>query len=399
MRGADTLRLEPAALAAGFAQRLHAAGLAVGAERAGRFAAALRLVPPTDRSTLYWTARAVFVSDPGTVGAFDAVFAAVFGGEADLASSRNPDAPRSAPAPLRPADPLPSATAGAGDTATRPTPDASEPSGRQRRLPLAVASQHERLRRTAFPELSDDELALLRRWIGEVALAPPPRRSRRARAHHSGQRLDLRRTLRAARRTGGDPLRLVRRTRKLRHRRLVLVCDVSGSMEPYTRAFLLLLQGAVAGAAAEAFVFSTRLTRLTGALAGRDPDAALRRAAETAPDWTGGTRLGVSLARLVRDHGHRARGAVVVILSDGWEREDPARVGEQMARLSRLAYRIVWVNPRVAAGGYAPRAGGMAAALPHVDALVSGHSLAALEEVAAAVRGKAPRWRSTTRSR
>jgi uncharacterized protein with von Willebrand factor type A (vWA) domain len=158
-------------------------------------------------------------------------------------------------------------------------------------------------------------------------------------------------------------------------------------MEPYSRVFLTLLQGAVAGARAEAYVFSTRLTRLTAALTGRDADEALARAAATAPDWSGGTRLAESLRRFVTDHGRRgvARGAVVVILSDGWAIDGPDDVAEQMARLRRLAHRIVWVNPRKAAAGFAPTVGGMAAALPYCDAFVSGHSYAALAELAAAV--------------
>jgi hypothetical protein len=171
-------------------------------------------------------------------------------------------------------------------------------------------------------------------------------------------------------------------------RRLVLLCDVSGSMEPYTRIYLTLLQGAVAGARAEAFVFSTRLTRLTRQLAVRDPDQALARAGATSSDWAGGTRLAAGIGRFVADHGRRglARGAVVVVLSDGWAQDEPEEVADAMRRLRRLAHRIVWVNPRSAAPGYAPLVGGMAAALPFCDAFVSGHSLAALEQVVAAVR-------------
>jgi uncharacterized protein with von Willebrand factor type A (vWA) domain len=167
----------------------------------------------------------------------------------------------------------------------------------------------------------------------------------------------------------------------------VLIADVSGSMESYSRVYLHLLQGAVRGAGAEAFVLATRLTRLTRALATGHPDAALAKAADEAPDWSGGTRLGEALKSFVDDHGRRgmARGAVVVIVSDGWERADPALLGEQMARLHRLANRVVWVNPRSAAEEYEPLVGGMAAALPHVDVLVSGHSLDALEDVLAAV--------------
>jgi uncharacterized protein with von Willebrand factor type A (vWA) domain len=186
-------------------------------------------------------------------------------------------------------------------------------------------------------------------------------------------------------------------------RPLVLLCDISGSMEPYARAYLQFLTSAAAGrtvggrvhgSRSEAFVFATRLTRLTRALRSRDPERAIAQAAAAAPDWSSGTRIGEALRTFNDRHGRRgmARGAVVVILSDGWERGDPGLVAREMQRLARLAYRIVWVNPRVAASGFSPQAGGMAAALPYCDALVSGHSLAALEEVAEAIAS--PRSRS-----
>ena len=198
----------------------------------------------------------------------------------------------------------------------------------------------------------------------------------------------MRRTLRGSIRTGGDPIRLARRRRRVVPRRLVLLCDISGSMEPYARAYLQFLTCAAgSGPNAEAFVFATRLTRLTRALRSRSPERAIQRAAAAAPDWSSGTRIGDALKAFNDRHGRRgmARGALVVILSDGWERGDPALVAREMERLSRLAYRIVWVNPRAAASGFSPRAGGMAAALPHCDALVSGHSLDALDEVIEAI--------------
>jgi uncharacterized protein with von Willebrand factor type A (vWA) domain len=169
---------------------------------------------------------------------------------------------------------------------------------------------------------------------------------------------------------------------------MVLLCDISGSMEPYTRTYLQFLTSAAGSARnAEAFVFATRLTRLTRSLRSRNPERAIQNAAAAAPDWSSGTRIGDALKTFNDRHGRRglARGAVVVILSDGWERGDPALVGREMERLARLAHRIVWVNPRAAADGFAPRAGGMAAALPYCDALVSGHSLGALDEVIEAI--------------
>ena len=200
----------------------------------------------------------------------------------------------------------------------------------------------------------------------------------------------MRRTLRGSLRTAGDPIHLARRHRRVARRRLVLLCDISGSMEPYARAYLQFLAGAAAaGPNAEAFAFATRLTRLTRALGSRNPERAIQRAAETAPDWSSGTRIGDALKAFNDRHGRRgmARGAVVVILSDGWERGDPALVGREMERLARLAHRIVWVNPRVSASAFSVQAGGMVAALPHCDALVSGHSFEALGEVVAAIGG------------
>jgi uncharacterized protein with von Willebrand factor type A (vWA) domain len=214
------------------------------------------------------------------------------------------------------------------------------------------------------------------------------RRTRRYEKGRHGQHIDMRRTLRGSLRTGGDPIRLARRRRRIDRRRLVMLCDISGSMEPYARAYLQFLTCAAgSGPKAEAFVFATRLTRLTRALASRHPERAIQRAAAAAPDWSSGTRIGDALKAFNDRHGRRgmARGAVIVILSDGWERGDPVVVGRQMERLARLAHRIVWVNPRVSASGFSVQAGGMVAALPHCDALVSGHSFRALEEVADAI--------------
>jgi uncharacterized protein with von Willebrand factor type A (vWA) domain len=226
----------------------------------------------------------------------------------------------------------------------------------------------------------------------KLELATPKRRTRRYQRGR-GQRIDMRRTLRASLRTAGDPICLARRERRVDARRLVMLCDISGSMEPYARAYLQFLACAAgAGPDAEAFVFATRLTRVTRALASRRPDRAIQRAAAAAPDWSSGTRIGDALKEFTDRHGRRgmARGAVVVILSDGWERGDPEVVAREMERLARLAHRIVWVNPRVSASDFSVRAGGMVAALEHCDALVSGHSFDALAEVIEAI-GAGPR--------
>lgn len=384
-------------LAVGLTTALRRAGLPTTPERAAGLARALQLVPPVDRSALYWACRVAVVTDRVQLPVFDAVFSAVFDGMLDPADTRgDPTAPppigseprtRPVPPDARPSNPggsegLPG-PAGAGD----------DGGTGEREGFLAAASTEERLRSTAFTELTADELVTVRDLVRRLVLSAPERRSRRTRpSRRAGDRLDLRRTVRAAHRSGGDPARLVHARRRTRPRRLVLLCDVSGSMEPYTRVYLTLLQGAAAGARAEAFVFATGLTRLTRQLSLRDPDQALARAGAAASDWAGGTRLAAGIAAFVAGHGRRgmARGAVVVVLSDGWALDEPEEVAEAMRRLRRLAHRVVWVNPRKAAAGYVPLVGGMAAALPHCDAFVSGHSLEALEEVVAAVRDDAP---------
>ena len=397
MAGGDPARLtvDLPAFAVGFGRALHRAGVPVTPDRSARFAHALHLDGPATRERLYWIAHATLVASRGEAEILDRVFGAVFGGGGDPAALRGDPA---APA-LPPAEPAarPAAPGAGRDTRAQGRepglfagPAAAARGGRDgegREAVLATASQEERLAHTSFADLAPEELAAIRHLVDALVVATPTRRSRRERSGRRGERLDLRATLRRSLHTGGDPARQARRRRQPRPRRLVLICDVSGSMAPYARAYLQLLQAAVRAGSAEAFVFATRLTRLTRALRGHSPDAALARAATAAPDWSGGTRIGAALARFNDGYGRRglARGAVVVILSDGWERADPAPLAREMERLARLAHRIVWVNPRAAAPAFEPLAGGMAAALPHVDALVSGHSLAALDDVLAAI--------------
>jgi uncharacterized protein with von Willebrand factor type A (vWA) domain len=394
-------RVDLAAVVGAFGQLLHAAGVPVSPERSGRWAAAITLARPATLDDLYWAGRVTLLTGRDDIEVYDRVFAQVFGGLADVAEGRG-QGPSIAAAPPRPASPSRRLagrppTPGADDGGTPPPRTAPPPAGTapppgeagEDAGLLAAASPEERLRSTDLADLTDDELASLQALMVALPLAPPRRASRRAVRHRRGRALDLRVTLRRARATGGDPVRRAFRRRTERPRHLVLLADVSGSMEPYARAYLHVLHGAVRATRADAFVFATRLTRLTRPLALADPDVALRRALAAAPDWSGGTRIGEALAAFLDGYGRRgmARGAVVVIVSDGWETGDPAMLGEQMARLARLAYRVVWVNPRKAASDYEPLVAGMAAALPHVDAFVSGHSVAALDEVLAAIRG------------
>jgi uncharacterized protein with von Willebrand factor type A (vWA) domain len=395
-----TIQLDLPALTGAFSRRLHDAGVPVTVERAARFAEALALVKPVSRRRLYWTARAVLVTDSAQVKAFDSVFWSVFGA-GDLPDRFERDelqtvlsAPDESPSFERRTVPKSSGPTGLrpSDTSPAPSEGRQEADAGEVAVPLAP-SDEEILRSKRFDALSPEELARLYRLMGRLEVATPRRRTRRSQRERRGERMDMRRTLRGSMRTAGDPIRLAQRRRRVVRRRMVLLCDISGSMEPYARAYLQFLTCAAgSGPNAETFVFATRLTRLTRALRSRSPERAIQRAAEAAPDWSSGTRIGDALKAFNDRHGRRgmARGAVVVILSDGWERGDPALVAREMERLSRLAYRIVWVNPRASASGFSPRAGGMAAALPHCDALVSGHSLEALDEVVQAIASEHP---------
>ena len=390
--GVETIELDLPPLVGALSRRLHDAGVPITPGRSVDFARALTLVEPISRRRLYWTARAVFVSDPSQVKAFDQVFFSVFGVRADAEH----DALEERRTVGTPPDDRRTSDRRASDRQdSRPSLPSSLPSERdteedsaELEVPLAIASDEELLGQKSFDALEPHELAQLYRLMSRLQLVAPRRRTRRYEKGRRGEHIDLRRTLRASLRTSGDPIRLARRHRRVTRRRLVMLCDISGSMEPYARAYLQFLTCAAgSGPNAEAFVFATRLTRLTRALASRNPERAIQRAAAAAPDWSSGTRIGDALREFNNRHGRRgmARGAVIVILSDGWERGDPMLVGREMERLARLAHRIVWVNPRVGADAFSVRSAGMMAALPHCDALVSGHNFRALDEVAEAI--------------
>jgi uncharacterized protein with von Willebrand factor type A (vWA) domain len=247
-----------------------------------------------------------------------------------------------------------------------------------------LASPVETLRRKDFAACTPAELALLSRLMARLRLRPPERRTRRRAPARAGDP-DLRRTLRRSMRTGGEPLDRAWRRRRTRRRRLLLVLDVSGSMAAYSRALAMFAHAALrSGPEWEAFAFGTRLTRMTRALADADPDRAFAAVAAEVTDWDGGTRIGEALRALIDEHGRggAVRGAVCVILSDGLDVGDPALLGAQMERLSRLAHRVVWLNPLKGGAGYEPLARGMAAALPHIDVFRPGHNLQSLEEMA-----------------
>lgn len=389
-------------IVAAFGHVLHGAGLPVTPERSARFGTAVTLARPRQMGELYWIGRVTLLTGSDQVETYDRVFQQVFRGIIDMADFRGdsnaPAPPSSTPTGDRhPGDPERDAASDAGPHGTSASPSAVRADGDddedQTPSVLAAMSQEERLGSKDFADCSEEELALIRSLVERLPLVPPMRSGRRTRRHPHGRRLDIRQTLRRSHRTAGDPVELVMRRRKRRPRRIVLIADVSGSMEPYARIYLHLMRGAVQALHAEAFVFATRLTRLTRALALTHPDIAYRKAVGSAPDWSGGTRIGRALMDFIDQFGRRglARGAVVVIVSDGWEVESAASVGEAMARLSRLAHRIVWVNPRKAADSYEPLVGGMAAALPYVDTFVSGHSMRALEAVMDAIESATDR--------
>jgi uncharacterized protein len=272
-----------------------------------------------------------------------------------------------------------------------PDPDAPQADGDDgdgKRRP-AAASRTEVLRERDIARLTAEERAELHRLLAAFRMPGEVRPSRRMGPAHRGH-VDRGRTVRELLRRGGEPARLRFETHRERPRRVVLLVDVSGSMSSYADALLRFAHATTRrhDAPTEVFTIGTRLTRVTEELAHRDPDLAMRELGATVPDWRGGTRLGELLKAFLDRWGQRglARGAVVVVMSDGWERGDATLLGEQMARLSRLARRVVWANPRKGQTGYQPLAAGMAAALPHCDDFVAGHSLAALQQLAAVVR-------------
>ena len=398
-------RPDLAAICAAFGEVLHSAGVPVTPERSARFATAVVVAEPSDLGELYWLGRVTLTTARDQHEVFDRVFQQVFRGIVDIADLRS-DGPQQAPPVSSPtgdrtdADREHGGDGQSGPRGTSATPGAADSNAEARDASaLAAVSARERLNDREFSTLTQDEQALIQRLVEQLPLVPPLRRGRRTKRHRSAGDIDIRATMRRSHRTAGDPVRLIHRKRAAKPRRIVLIADVSGSMEPYARIYLHLMRGAVRAIKAEAFVFATHLTRLTRQLSTTDTEIAYRKAAEAANDWSGGTRIGHAIRTFIDYFGRRglARGAVVVIVSDGWESDRPEILGEAMERLSRLAHHIIWVNPRKAAESFEPLTGGMAAALPYVDTFLSGHSLRALSDVMAAISAAGDRVdRSTT---
>jgi uncharacterized protein len=363
------------------AEALRGAGVRLGSGQVvtcQRAVTALRLEGGGDAVDRYLAGRVTLITDPSDLVTYDRVFRRLAALAEDDLAGQVP--PRTEPPPA-------GVTAGV-DRGAGPDRE-GDPA-----LAGAVASERERVRRRRFDRATAEELATIDALLNRLRVAVPHRSSRRREPGRRGE-LDLTRTLERALATDGELMERSWRRRRRRPRRLVVLLDVSGSMAPYARALLRFAVAArrtadrEAARRVEVFAFGTRLTRLSDALSGRDPDAAIAAAAERVVDWDGGTRIGASIDELVRVWARRGvlRGAVVVVCSDGLERGDPELLGAAVARLRRHVHRIVWVNPLAGDPRFEPSQRGMAAALPSVDVFLPGHDLASLEGLSDALAG------------
>jgi uncharacterized protein with von Willebrand factor type A (vWA) domain len=357
----------------GFTAALRHAGLPCDAQRVQAYLAAIGHLDPADLEQLYWAGRLTLCAEPDDLPTYDEAFTAWF-----IATN-----------PRRNRPPTTTRTRTSVVALLQDTPPESGALETDPGSLKVAASDEEVLRHRDIGELSAAEREHLRELIATLHLRPPLRRALRYRPQRTG-RLDPGRLLRVIRSAGGEPIRLVYKGRGRRARRVVLLVDISGSMTPYADALLRFAHAVTraAPASTEVFTIGTRLTRLSRQLRQRDPERALTGAARAVPDYAGGTRIGETLRAFLDRWGQRgmARRAVVVVFSDGWERGDAALLGEQMARLRRLAHAVFWVNPHAGREGYAPVQSGIAAALPHVDHLLAGHSLATWEALLQEVR-------------
>ncbi len=360
----------PEELLLGFARALRSAGVPVTGDRSRSYVEAVRRVGMGDPRAVRWAGHATLCGSPEDVERHDQVFDGWF---LDSEGSPTP-VPRS----RRPlvSSRLPQLTEGA-----------TGESGTDDDVLRAAASEAEVLRHRDVAEMTAGERALLASMLAALRPRPPWRRAHRRTAWRRGE-VDPARTVRRMLRRMGEPADLEWRRRAPRPRRVVVLVDVSGSMHNYADTLLRLAhrltQGCRAhGGQVETFTVGTRVTRVTPAFALRDPERALVAAGRSVPDWSGGTRLGETLRVFLDRWGQRGlvRGAVVVVMSDGWERGDASLLGDQSARLQRLAHRVVWVNPHRGRPGYAPVQQGVVAVLPHVDDFVAGHTLATYAEL------------------
>jgi uncharacterized protein len=371
---ADAPRTPIERMVVGFTRLLRGAGLRIPLGSTVSFAEALTLTGVQQRTHVYWAGRSTLLSRPEDIDTYDRAFRSFWDGFVTANGSPTIEEKMSLAF-----DELPDADDGDESGA-----DDEDDGDTQAVRFSSVEVLHDK----DFATYSHDDFAEAQRIISALRFVGSPRRSRRLRrspGNRPTRRPDIRRTVRHALRTDGTPVKRRFLEPSERPRRLVLLLDVSGSMDSYARALIRFGQAAVVGRGrVEVFALGTRLTRLTRELGSRDPDVAIAAAAKRVVDWSGGTRLGEGMQRFNDQWAIRgmARGAIVVVLSDGWDRGDPEVLGAQMERLHRVTHRVIWVNPLKAGPGYAPLARGMAAALPHVDEFIEGHSLASLSELA-----------------
>jgi hypothetical protein len=387
LRGVDL-----AAFAAALVSRLRSAGVLVSASGPMTFVHALRRLIPQTPAALYWAARLTLVNRVEDLAAFDAVFSSVFG---DLDGPNERDALLQLPGPRTPAAGLVNRAGNRSSSArartqdlpwvTRGPTDQEHAVGASIQLPDVLPSRFTALADEPFDRFDPDDLRLLGSWLEGSVQRWPRRRSLRFEPSTHGKRIDLRATMRASRSTGWESVILELTRPRRRPRRVVLVCDVSRSMQPYAAIYLHLMRAAVlrhAGIRPEVFAFSTSLTRLTSVLSHRSAEVALERANAVVDDRYGGTFIGRSIsALLAAPHGNALRGAIVIIASDGWDSDPPDVLGHALARLRRRAELLVWLNPRAAHTEFQPLAGSMAAALPYCDLFLPAHSLAGLHQL------------------
>ncbi|NBY45850.1 MAG: VWA domain-containing protein [Acidimicrobiia bacterium] len=359
-------------MAVAFARILRGAGIDVPLDSVIIFVSALSKVGLENRDDVYWAAYATLIRRHEDSQIFDRAFAIFWDQLAAVDTAAYEQQTESVTLLIDSED------------ANNDDQNAAQVDEDENTLTLRFSSV-ETLREKDFAAYSETELREAEQFMSRLKLAGPPKRSLRLqKANRKGSRHDIRRTMRAVLQNDGEPIERYWREPSTKLRRLVVLLDISGSMEPYARALLRFMHAAVVGRQrVEAFTLGTRLTRITRELANRDPDRALARTSAQVSDWSGGTRLGECLQNFNDNWGvgSLARGSIFVILSDGWDRGEPQVLAEQMSRLKRVAYRVIWVNPLKVSPGYAPLARGMAAAMPYIDDFVEGHSLDALREL------------------
>jgi uncharacterized protein with von Willebrand factor type A (vWA) domain len=368
---------------AAFARLLHDAGLDAGPGRLATATRALGQVPLGDQAAFRDSLRACFVSRKDELPVFEAAFDIFWTPpDAHPAAGQMPGRGRPLPLPPERAQAWLQALGLNQSRMPRRTEEDGTPQS------SSGYSEKELLRQKDFEEMTWLETEQVRRLLHQAPWRIAERRTRRLRPAHGG-RVDLRRTARQSIRSSGELIRLLHRQPRLRRRPVVLLCDVSGSMERYSRLLLIFAHAIARREDVETFVFSTRLTRITRLLRRRDIDQALHNVGRRVQDFSGGTRIGQALAEFNRRWARRVlgHGAVVIVVSDGWDRGDPAMLATELERLRRMSHRLIWLNPLLGSEGYEPVTRGMAAALPHTDDFLAAHNLEALDELGALLAG------------